>query len=142
MKHILLENNVVHDCWGEGIDFTLCNDCVGRGNIVYDTWSVLLYCDNVQNVVIENNYLFTTSDRYNRGEGRTTAFLVGTENWPDDPIPDINITYRNNLAVHVGSGVSYYGEGHYYSKIQIYHNTFFNITGAAIYFPEVLAIDL
>ena len=96
--NITWENNLIHDSWGEGLDVILCDGCVARGNTVHDAYSVLLYCDNVRNVLVDGNYLYCTDDGHDRSGGRPTVLLIGTESWPDKPIPTVNVTIQNNLG--------------------------------------------
>ncbi|KAH3766175.1 hypothetical protein Pelo_1953 [Pelomyxa schiedti] len=133
---VLWEFNTIHDTWGEGLDLIQCDGCTARDNTVYDSWSVLLYSDNVRNILIERNVLYCTSDEHNRNGNRPTILLIGTESWPTHPIPTVNLTIRNNLGIGGGNGIAYYGEENYYSEIKAYYNTFWNTTGAGVYFPE------
>ena len=133
-KNIVWQRNNIHDAWGEGIDVILCDNCVARQNTITNTFSVIIYVDNSRNVVIEDNVLRQTTEKYNNNKGfRPAGIAIGNENWMSHPIPITNVTIKNNLVIGSRIGVGYWGWSNYYSNIKIYHNTFWRIIGAALY---------
>ena len=133
-KNVTWQKNYIHDAWGEGIDIILCDGCTARENNITNTFSVILYVDNSRNVVIENNVLRQTTEKYNNNKGfRPAGIALGNENWMSHPIPIKHVTIKNNLVIGSRIGVGYWGWSNYYSNIKIYHNTFWNIIGAALY---------
>lgn len=133
-KNIVWQRNNIHDAWGEGIDVILCDNCVARQNTITNTFSVIIYVDNSRNVVIEDNVLRQTTEKYNNNKGfRPAGIAIGNENWMSHPIPITNVTIKNNLVYGSRIGVGYWGWSNYYSNIKIYHNTFWRIIGAALY---------
>ena len=133
-KNVVWQRNNIHDAWGEGIDVILCDNCVARQNTITNTFSVIIYVDNSRNVVIEDNVLRQTTEKYNNNKGfRPAGIAIGNENWMSHPIPITNVTIKNNLVIGSRIGVGYWGWSNYYSNIKIYHNTFWRIIGAALY---------
>ena len=76
-----VENNHIHDNWGECLDALHLEDSVFRGNVLHDCYSVNLYVDDARGMRIEGNYIYNSSDKYNRAVGGESAhgISMGTE---------------------------------------------------------------
>jgi len=126
-SHVIIENNTVHSCLGEGIDVTIAEYVTVKNNTVYDCYSVLIYVDNARHVLVDSNLLYAIDSKYNRWDGKAgTAVQYGTESWATPSVVANNITFINNLAFNTGGALGYYGTVNYYENIHVYHNTFYN----------------
>lgn len=99
--NVTVTNNVVHDSWGEGIDFIDTSGAVASGNTVTDCFSVLIYTDGSSNVQISGNRLSTTNANFNRSSGAPFGVLIASEG--GGAIHDIAVT--TNVLSHT-SGIS------------------------------------
>ena len=121
-----VENNHIHDNWGECLDALHLEDSVFRGNVLHDCYSVNLYVDDARAMRIEGNYIYNSTNKYNRAVGGESAhgISMGTES-AAAPVVLQDITVANNLilSTSVGilfarfSGLGYTGIGLYYNVI-------------------------
>jgi hypothetical protein len=58
----LIEKNLVHENWGEGIGILSTTGTTARENIVWDNYSIQIYLDNADEVLVEENIVFHTGD--------------------------------------------------------------------------------
>jgi hypothetical protein len=138
----LIENNDVHDVWGECIDAMYLNNGVIRGNRVRDCFSTNLYSDNAYNITFDRNYVYVTSDRYNtvvnphRAHGITFAFEsrdrgVGCSN--NRCIMD-TLRITNNIIAGTHNGILYFDtQNGGYKNITLAHNVIFDQRREAIW---------
>jgi len=61
-----IRNNIIHNSWGEGIIAGRLNLGEVSGNTLYDIYSVGIYLDNARNINVYRNYIYSTTDLYNR----------------------------------------------------------------------------
>ncbi len=54
-------SNVVHDNYGEGIDFILTDQGEATDNVAYDNYSVNMYLDNASHVTVARNLVYWTN---------------------------------------------------------------------------------
>jgi parallel beta-helix repeat protein len=73
-----INNNDIHDNWGEGIDFISSNGGFALSNRVVDNFSTQIYVDGTANVIIHGNFLASTSATYDRS-GLPTGVLMARE---------------------------------------------------------------
>jgi hypothetical protein len=123
-----VENNHIHDNWGGCLDALHLEDSVFRGNLLHDCYSVNLYADNARALRIEGNYIYNSSDKYNRalsGE-RAHGIAIGTECAPAPTLLQ-DITVANNLISNTSVGILYARfNGLGYTGIGIYYNVVAN----------------
>ena len=132
----VFRENYIHDCWAEGIDPIFGDGVVIENNIIRDVFSCGIYLDNTRNAAIRNNYIYTTTDKYNRRDDKAPMIGVGmgTEYfgvWSDNPpiSHNENIQIYNNVFSRVGTGFMQwydYNNTDYnntYENLKIYNNT-------------------
>ncbi len=105
--HNLYVNNYVHDNWGEGMTF-YDND-IARGNKFKDNWSVNMYVDGKQGVLIEKNIAWDTEGSAQIRAGRR-AIGIGFAD-EDSPARSRNNTVRNNILVNTSTGINFWNSG-------------------------------
>ena len=131
-----VENNHIHDNWGECLDALHLEDSVFRGNVLHDCYSVNLYVDDARGMRIEGNYIYNSSDKYNRAVGGESAhgISMGTES-AAAPVVLQDITVANNLILSTSVGILYARfSGLGYTGIGIYYNVVANTRKDAVWF--------
>jgi len=135
----LFNNNLIYNSWGEGIDCIQVIGCTVRSNIVYDTFSVNIYMDNAQNILVDSNYVYSSNSKYYRNGRPATGILVGAEAWPAPNQPLVttqNVTIQNNLLVGTNGLANYQEDPNYVTDVHIYYNTVWNsYKGNSFYWP-------
>lgn len=147
--NITIVGNNIHDVWGEGIIALRATGVVVTDNTVRDAYSVNLYIDKVSNGRFERNYLFTTSEIYNRADRAYPANGITIANegaQPDHPIAE-DLVIANNLIMGTGYGINYWHypfapgfAGNTYRNITVAHNVILHTQRTAISFDEVPAL--
>jgi hypothetical protein len=121
--------NIVHENYGEGIDYILSDAGTIKGNFSTDNFSCELYLDNATNTVASGNMLVagwanTPSDYY-RDSHPAPGIAVANEYYYRQN-PAYNLTITNNIVLHGNSGFVYwdsqYGGG--LDNVTIANNTF------------------
>lgn len=142
-----ISNNKIHNNWGEGLKTTRLSECKITDNKIYNNYSTAILLDNTKNVLVYNNYIYTTNDDYNRmtsGYSRPMeglAFSYGKNDFMANPIPE-NIAVYNNLFVRTSAPFRWKCDAanviHYnsYKNIKIAFNTTYNTIGR-----ETFALD-
>ncbi|MBD3374016.1 hypothetical protein GF406_03185, partial [candidate division KSB1 bacterium] len=142
----IIRNNVVHDCWGEGIIPGQCDNTLIEGNTVYDVFSVHIYLDKSTNVTVRNNTLYTTNrlyDRSDKGYPATAIALANEESVYATDTPLQNIQIYNNIIHGCGRGISYWQDpantrsANTYVNVSCFHNTIVDPVRQSIWFDEV-----
>ena len=133
----VFRGNHIYECWGEGIDPIFGDGIIVENNIIRDVHSVGVYLDSTRNIVIRNNYIFSTDDSHNL-EGRDNRRLAGIGMgceyfgcWSDNaPIShNENIQIYNNVISGVGTGFMQWYDHlnsdyqNTYKGVKIYNNT-------------------
>lgn len=146
-RDIIIRNNYVHDVWGEGIMALRADGVLVEGNTVHDVYSVNLYINKVQNGIFRNNYLYVTTDKYNRSDRSYPAhgINIANENARGDLPRSNHLLIANNLIIGTGNGIRYWHdergnfEGNNYQDIQIVNNVIMETVLEAIYFDKIPA---
>jgi hypothetical protein len=60
----IIQRNIVHDCWGEGISTWLADGTIIQDNVTYDNWALNLYVNNSTNVLVQRNIIYNTPNNY------------------------------------------------------------------------------
>jgi hypothetical protein len=119
-----VENNHIHDNWGECLDALHLEDSVFRGNRLHDCYSVNLYVDDARGIRIEGNSIYNSTSKYNRAVGGESAhgISMGTESAAAPGVLQ-DITVANNLILSTSVGILYARfNGLGYSGVGIYYN--------------------
>jgi hypothetical protein len=129
--NLIIEGNHIHDAWGEGIMVHGIDGGRIVQNEIHDTYSTNIYIDAAQQLVLDSNHLYATTDIYNRPGRDYPANGITLANEGYDGTGDISvnhITISNNLFVGTGRGISYWYDSsnhsinNTYEYIGIYHN--------------------
>lgn len=142
-QNVVIQNNEIRDCWGEGIGVWYGNNVHIEGNVVVNPFNVGIYMDNASNVTITRN--FVEVSRGMKGH-HGTGILMGTEpydQWGLASYPSENITMTNNLVVG-GGGIGWWSssstaDANRYAGVHVLHNTVIGTTGEAISLDPVEA---
>lgn len=114
-QSIFIRDNVIRDCWGEGI---IIGGSVGAevsANRISDVFSVYIYVVMSRNVHITKNLLLRTTDRYDRKDKRFSAangitFASELYEWNVSQTPSMieDLLISGNRIENLGKGVSYW----------------------------------
>jgi hypothetical protein len=130
-----VEDNHIHDNWGECLDALHLEDSVFRRNLLHDCYSVNLYVDDARALLIEGNYIYNSSDKYDRAVGgeRAHGISMGTESAAAPTLLQ-DITVANNLILSTSVGILYARfTGLGYTGIGIYYNVVANTLKEAVW---------
>jgi len=131
-----VEDNHIHDNWGECLDALHLEDSVFRRNLLHDCYSVNLYVDDARAIRIEGNYIYNSSAKYSRAVGGEIAhgIAMGTESAAAPAVLQ-DITVANNLILGTSVGILYARfTGLGYTGIGIYYNVVANTRKEAVWF--------
>lgn len=104
---VLIENNVVHDGYGEGFNCLRSSHVVFRGNRVGNVHSDGYYLDQCSNSVIENNIAWGDLDNRWGSGGAFAGVNVATEDYPGaGGYSAVDNVIRNNLITGYGACLS------------------------------------
>jgi hypothetical protein len=77
---VTFRGNRVHHSYGECIDAQAVDTGFIDGNVVYDCYSVNVYLDGSTHMTVDRNYVYTSTDAFNRHIfGRAHGILLGHE---------------------------------------------------------------
>lgn len=138
---VVIRNNVIENCWGEGIGVWFATNALVEGNVVENPFSVGIYMDNSSNVTVTRNFVHVT--RGARGS-RGTGIELATEHyssWTLFPTSDVSIT--DNVVVG-GQGIWWWKSpettaANTYRRLDVTHNTAVATAGPALAFQAVSA---
>lgn len=149
-KNIFVNDNRIHDSWGEGVIMHFTEGGEVRDNTIYDVFSNYIYLDISQDINVINNRLFRTTSTYDRndksiGQANGIAFGAESYSWGNGQTPHMveNIVIANNLVDNLGKGVSFWHDGsnnystNSYRNIYILHNIFRSLTYTPFYIDNV-----
>lgn len=136
-QNVVVRNNHIRDCWGEGIALFYGTKGVVEGNVIERSWNVGIYMDNASDVVVTRNFIHMV-DGYAKNPGPGSPILVGMESyemWGLAYQPTKHLTITNNVT-YGRSGIAWFYQQNpspniYYDDITVAHNTFV-ADGAAI----------
>ena len=131
--NIMFKNNKIHEGYGEGLDFLECDTCYAIGNEITNGLSMNIYVDASRNIFIERNTLRVNTDAYNTKWGRACGIGMAPES---GGITISNIVIKNNVMIGTRMGIYFFtmGSGGAYDKIQILHNTLWNVFVTPVWF--------
>lgn len=141
-QDVLIENNIVREGWGEGINaFYGSQRVVIQDNKLYANRAVGIYVDSSRDITIQRNTVLGTSDRrYYRGaNGVGAGIALNNERFEfkahggrlDNNAVTQNIKIFNNLVAGSMSGVSIWSQFQrsHYRNIKISNNIFVDNEG-------------
>jgi parallel beta-helix repeat protein len=88
--------NNIYDNWGEGVDFIRSDGGTVDSNTIVNNFSALGYIDASSNITIANNYIATTTSKYDRFDDPPWGVLMSSESGSTVPT---NITITGNTFV-------------------------------------------
>lgn len=142
-SNVTFTNNYVYNNYGEGIDFILTNGGLASGNILHDNYSVNLYLDNASNIIVENNFIYTTNNpeyftpHFFDSPQPASGIQVANEPYSiSNPLDNVQI--RNNIVVGGRSAFYYgiYGNGGGMKNFTLVNNTFYGANLSLISIDE------
>lgn len=77
---IVIRNNIIEDCYGEGIDTAEAARVDVIGNTLKNCWSYCIYIDNSTDVLVQGNTASCPDSSFNRNGAPAVSFGVGDEN--------------------------------------------------------------
>ena len=100
---ILMEDNLVHDGFGEAFNCLRSSHVVMRGNRAGDVHSNTYYLDNCSNTIVENNIAWGDLDNTWGANGAFAGVSVNMESYnPSSLVHSTNNVIRNNLITGLG----------------------------------------
>jgi len=118
-EDVTIVNNLVHHCWGEGIDVLWADRAVVASNYIWDVYSANIYVDASNQVVVEKNYIKNTNPAYKNIEHQLAkAFVVGAESGR----ATAGVYIRNNIVATANMCLNTYPHGSV-TTVQFDHNT-------------------
>ncbi|MBW2736606.1 MAG: right-handed parallel beta-helix repeat-containing protein, partial [Deltaproteobacteria bacterium] len=124
---VVIRNNRIEDCWGEGIGLFFASNALVEGNIVDNPFNVGIYLDNSFGVEVSRNFVRVVRGRHG---GAGTAILMGSEPydfWGLAAASTHDVEISNNVVVG-GGGVAWWksaltGTENTYARVSVQHNT-------------------
>ncbi len=107
-SNVVIRAHYIHDNWGEGIGALTCDNVVIEDNISANNYSVLLYLDSTRNARVARNYLYVTTNRYNRSDNGKRPNGIAVANEASGNLSPQNIIIANNIIAGTEKGVSYW----------------------------------
>lgn len=140
-RDVIIRNNAIHDCWGEGIGIWFGDNVVVEGNQIQNSFNVGIYMDNATNITVNRN--FVQLDRGMKG-GHGSGILMGSEpydQWGLTSYPSQGVTIMNNIVV-AGGGVGWWssslsGDANRYEGVHVLNNTIIGTASGAVSFDPV-----
>jgi parallel beta-helix repeat protein len=136
---VTIQNNYVHENYGEGIDYIDSTYGTIKNNSLWDNYSVDLYLDNAQHVTVDSNFIITgwadtDYTLYFRSGSPATGITIANEYYTTQR-PETDVTIMNNIVAGTNHGFSYgnWGYGGGMHSTTIANNTFYDTTGIMLY---------
>jgi hypothetical protein len=102
--------NVVHDNYGEGVDFILTDTGEATDNVVYDNYSVNMYLDNASHITLARNLVYwsNTNSKFLRN-GNPPAGIQMAEEKDDYPASNklVGNVIVDNIVIGCSTGINY-----------------------------------
>lgn len=144
-QNIIIRNNYIHNCWGEGIGPGQGSDNVLiEGNTVRDVWSVGIYADKATNTTIRNNHVYNTDPTYYRNGAPAVGISMANEiSFGSIYSPVSNFYIYNNLISNVRKGVGFWFDdsnnesANSYNNLVIAYNVIYQPTSQGIAIDEI-----
>ena len=134
-NNILLNNNNIHNTWGEGLYFQKCDICSAVGNNITNAFSMNMYIDKSKNIIINRNILRVNSDEHDSHLGNACGIGLSSEGGNINILD--NIIIQNNIIIGTRIAIYFFQRGFSgYNKIKILHNTIWYISVTSLYFEN------
>ncbi|MBU1245164.1 right-handed parallel beta-helix repeat-containing protein [Myxococcota bacterium] len=138
---VIIRDNTVEDCWGEGIGVWYGSNVLIEGNTVINPFNVGIYMDNSFNVRVLRNFVRISRGMYGRSGSGITMATEPYDFWGLSTAPARQIDIVNNVVVG-GGGIGWWSsdeatDANTYEGIRVLHNTIVATTGGAIGFDAV-----
>jgi hypothetical protein len=132
----------IHDSWGEGIDMERTNGALLTNNTVVNTFSVLIYCDDSQNITITNNYLAVTNSNYYRRDNNNFADGISLASETQSQPLQNDVIANNLIAGGTNNGINFWwtaagGANNSYTNISVLYNTVKGTVRSGVHFDTV-----
>jgi hypothetical protein len=140
---IIIRNNHIYNSWGEGIIPIGATNVIIEGNTVHDTYSVNIYVSASHDISITRNYVYATTDTYNRSDHGYPANGIGLANENPTAANYLeDITIANNLIVGTGAGINYWQSPNplpynTYRNVKMFYNVIMDSHHTAILFDQI-----
>jgi len=119
-EDVTITNNLVHHCWGEGIDVLWADRALVANNYIWDVYSANVYVDASNRVTVEKNYIRNVDPAYKNTEKQLAkAFVVGAESGRKTT----RVYIRNNIVATANMCLNTYAQGKAVITVQFYRNT-------------------
>jgi len=144
--NIVIRNNNIYDCWGEGMNIVNTIGVLVEGNTISNTFSVGIYVDKAKDVVVKDNFVFMNDDLYNRPDRSYPANGISLSNEAvfHEFSPQVsNVLIYNNILAGCGRGITYFQDSqntepeNTYTNIGIYYNVIYAPVDRAFRIAEV-----
>lgn len=123
----ILEQNLIHNNYGEGIIFSNSVNGHLTQNTIYDNFRCGIYLDNCAHTRLERNYIYSTGKtKFFQEELPMSGVIIGNEE-RDLFINSDGLTIQNNIITRYTHGILYDGQGKSSGMHNCYiaHNTFY-----------------
>jgi hypothetical protein len=143
---VVIRANHIHRVWGEGILPAHSRDVVIADNVVHDTWSANLYLTEVRGALVERNYLYSSTPRFNRNGRPADGIVIANEGARTGGSPGAPSTrgllIRNNIISGTGYGIWFWYDAsrptnNAYSRVRILHNLVKDPARASVLFMKI-----
>ncbi|MCX6244880.1 MAG: T9SS type A sorting domain-containing protein [Bacteroidetes bacterium] len=140
-RNLVIRNNKVSRTWGEAIYVIGCLDCIVENNEIFDNFSVNLGIGKSRNIIVRNNYIYTTNDSLNRPDGNNRANAIYMANELGFSTNDYyvdSIMIANNIIAGCRTGIRFWrdpinaSDSNTYSHAGIYYNVFSDLRDKVI----------
>jgi len=119
-EDVTIVNNLVHHCWGEGIDVLWADKALVASNYIWDVYSANVYVDASNQVTVERNYIKNVDPAYKNIEHQLAkAFVVGAESGRETN----GVYIHNNIVATANMCLNTYAQGKAVTTVQSDHNT-------------------
>ena len=139
-RYISIQNNHVHNNWGEGIAVTRGQNLLVRENTVNDNWGVNIYVDNSKDVRIDHNYSYCSlNSGFERDGQKAAGIAIGEEYYEGWGNQLARVTIINNSVKDCSRGVITFGSqrvGGGLDTVVIQNNVLWNTVQTALSFNE------
>ena len=114
-----LIGNYVHDSYGECADVLAVDGATVQGNKIGNCVSTNLFVSNSQNVTVDRNWIFASTDKYNRKDYGYRAAGIQLANEGQSVGWSVNnVRITNNIVEWVSQAVRYWKSGHNGKKVK------------------------
>lgn len=134
-ENVTLRNNTIYNSWGEGIGLSRVKFINIYNNVVHDNFSQNIYIDNSTDVIVENNFTYSTDSKYFRSGAPANCIGMADEYYSGWGSQLARVRVINNIAAFCKRGIGYtYSENADggMDTVTIAYNTIWGSTEAGI----------